>query len=80
MTRQKAKQTFKNFGKSFTLDEARQDINILIDKIYDEHDSQVCKNCKLMSTTYYPGRNSCRAMGGMKVKLSFGCNHFERKL
>ena len=36
MTRKEAKTIFDSFGKTFTLDEARQDIHDLIDKIFDD--------------------------------------------
>jgi hypothetical protein len=39
MTKEEAKNRFDNFGHSFTLDEARQDIHILFDKIYDAHEA-----------------------------------------
>ncbi len=34
----KAKERFDNFGKTFTLDEARKDVHILIDDIYKDID------------------------------------------
>ena len=41
MTREEAKQKFDNFGKSFTLEEARLDTHILIDQIYDAHEVEL---------------------------------------
>ena len=41
MTREEAKQKFDNFGKSFTLEEARLDTHILIDQIYDAHEAEL---------------------------------------
>ena len=41
MTREGAKQKFDNFGKSFTLEEARLDTHILIDQIYDAHEAEL---------------------------------------
>ena len=40
-TREEAKQKFDNFGKSFTLEEARLDTHILIDQIYDAHEAEL---------------------------------------
>ena len=54
MTREEAKQKFDNFGKSFTLEEARLDTHILIDQIYDAHEAELkakdeeIKNLKAM--------------------------------
>ena len=41
MTREEAKQKFDNFGKSFTLEEAKLDTHILIDQIYDAHEAKL---------------------------------------
>ena len=41
MTREEAKQKFDNFGKSFTLEEARLDTHILIEQIYDAHEAEL---------------------------------------
>ncbi len=46
MNREEAIKLFNSFGKSFTLDEARQDIHILIDRIFNEFEAQTCQNCK----------------------------------
>lgn len=40
ISRDEAKSMFDNFGKSFTLDEARQDVHLLIDRIYNSLDKQ----------------------------------------
>ncbi len=39
MKRYKAKERFDSFGKTFTLDEAREDVHILIDDIYKDIDN-----------------------------------------
>ena len=42
MTREEAKQKFDNFGKSFTLEEARLETHTLIDQIYDDaHEAEL---------------------------------------
>ena len=59
MTREEAKQKFDNFGKSFTLEEARLDTHILIDQIYDAHEAELqeltqvksCEGCKHYRTS-----------------------------
>ena len=52
----------------------------LIDRIYDDFESRICKNCK-----YYNNGN-CPILQGASVKYvldwldeTFGCNKFERK-
>lgn len=41
MTRDDAKKRFDSFGKTFTLDQARQDVHILIDAIYDALEAEI---------------------------------------
>ena len=48
MTRDDAKKRFDNFGKTFTLDQARQDVHILIDMVYDYHETRLEKACEIL--------------------------------
>lgn len=41
ITREEAKKAFDNFGKTFTLEEARQDVHILLDRIYDSFEKRL---------------------------------------
>ncbi len=55
---------------SFELNQA------LLDTIYDDFESQTCKNCKYLkdeSTTFW-----CNNMY-IQIEKDFGCNRFERK-
>ena len=86
MTKEKALISFDSFGKTFTLDDARLDIHILINKIYDDFESRICVNCKFVEQNalnrYYcsweAARHSENKVGF--VLKNFGCNNFEKKL
>jgi len=77
MTREKAKLLVKNCDNG----------NEVIDKIYDEFESRICKNCK-----YYSSNELLRGIcKNFQLKLKtlglhfvpqsedFGCNKFEKK-
>ena len=69
MTREEAKQTFDSFGKTFTLDEARKDTHILIDKIYDDFESRdrILSVIKSIKSSFH---------GSETVYTNGSCYHF----
>ena len=92
MTRDEAIKKFDSFGKSFTLDEARKDVHILIDDIYDDLETRICENCEFGSIAEdtwngNPVTYSCKyGVGDFLVcdvpmtSPDFGCNKFKRKI
>jgi len=58
----------------------------IVDEIYNNFESRICKNCKWIHKGQYEGefwcinpKNSIIAEDGMFVNENFGCNRFERR-
>jgi len=73
MTRKKAKKQFNSFGKTFTLDEARLDVHVLLNRIYDDFESRICENCRYCDKE----SGQCKILY-INTDKDFGCNEFER--
>ena len=70
MTREEAKEELWQRGNINTL--GKVDANEIIDKIYDDFESRICKNCK-----HYESDWCCD--NAFVVDEIFGCNRFEPK-
>jgi len=80
MTREEALQQFENVAfdcnrkdneKLLLLDNAK----IIINKIYDDFENRICKNCKY-SNSFLCDRVFCSKFNTL-VDRDFGCNKFE---
>ena len=72
MTLDEAKQRFNNFGCTFTLDEARQDVHILLEKIYTDFEvekqaTKSCTNCQ--SYNAHGEYSKCK----LHISTALGC-------
>ncbi len=77
MKLQKAIQHFDSFGKSFTLDEARADVHLLISNIYNDFESRKCEDCE----HFIKSSVSCFIMP-IDIQIlpnGFSCNKWEKK-
>ena len=83
MTREEAKKVIRNIGEGWAVSEG--DVEELIDKIYDDFESKICKNCKYFKGTGMIANCSNLEVGKMNggafidVDENFGCNKFERR-
>lgn len=86
MILEEAQQKFDSFGKTFTLEEARQDVHNLIEEIYDYFENRTCENC-IHNKEQDGFMIFCDAVAcedGSKIMWhsytkDFGCNKFEPK-
>ena len=92
MTREEAKKLFWKkggvFEKTFIycLDKVLKlpyrggEIDVFIDKIYNDFESRVCGNCEHFNSPYETCRLGCASCATTKkVREDFGCNKFKRK-
>ena len=82
MTREETKILFLD-KFNFKSEEQIGAVMDIIDKIFDDFENKICKNCKHIKTTYAPicdlGVVSQGLFGNGIVTLDFGCNKFEAK-
>lgn len=83
MDEQDAIKLFDSFGKTFTLDESREDIHCLIKSIYKRIDIAECKNCKyyenesIFDNEYQECKLFYIETRGISNVENFGCNKFK---
>ena len=90
MTRKEAFKEYDNIGYTdcfFNSGKIDEDTELLINKIYDEFEFRICKNCKWYEFIMpqnnphdqynYSGCIKLQSLG--QIDSDFGCNKFERR-